>query len=141
MPNVIKQAPETDADPARLRTVDITGKQRPTRKRQRPAVMPDMLDVMEIRASARRDFTTNDTIRGARAAAALAAQDKSAKRAGGLTHLTKPKHVMSRWVAFVPTGRLAALTPAQARSLRRRSTRAELLDLPEHQRLMIGVRL
>lgn len=141
MPNVIKQAPETDADPARLRTVGITGKQRPTRKRQRPAVMPDMLDAMEIRASARRDFTTNDTIRGARAAAALAAQDKGAKRAGGPTHLTAAKPLARRWVAFVPTGRLAALTPAQARSLRRRSTRAELLALAPHERLMIGLQL
>lgn len=138
MPNVIKQAPETDADPARLHNIDMTGRQqRPTRKRQRPAGRPDALDVMEIRARARRDFTTNDTIRGARAAAALAAQDKASKRAGGPG--SAPKSLAKRWGRFYISGG-ARLTVAQARSLRRRSTIHELLCLDRRQASLIGFR-
>lgn len=56
---------------------------------------------------------------------------------GGVT----ARSVRQRWGAFLlQTGR-ASLTPAQRRSVRRRSTRVELLSLTSGERLLIGAQL
>lgn len=136
-----KIVPSNPADPATMPNVDVTGRQRPRRQRQRPAERPDMLDVMEIRQRARAQFPTNDTIRAVRSAAALAAQDKAARMRGGQTCAgAARKPIMRRWGAFLQQ-RGTRLTVAQARSLRQRSTRAELLSLDVQQRALIGLHL
>lgn len=133
-----KIVPSSPADPAAMPNVDITGRQRPRRQRQRRAVMPDALAGMEIRQQARAQFPTNDTILGVRASARLSAQDKAGMVRGG-DH-TDPKPIMRRWGAFLQQ-RGTRLTVAQARSLRQRSTRAELLSLDAQQRALIGLHL
>jgi hypothetical protein len=111
-----------------------------TRKRQRPAERPTTSDVLEIRERARRQFPTNDVILAARATARLSAQDKADRR-GGRSQAPERTSLRRRWGAFLLQTARSGLTPAQARSVRRRSTRDELLALDDWERTMLGVRL
>lgn len=111
-----------------------------TRKRQRPAERPDASDVLDIREHARRQFPTNDVILAARATARLSAQDKADRRSGR-SQAPERTSLRRRWGAFLLQTARSGLTPAQARSVRRRSTRAELLALDNWERTMLGVRL
>jgi hypothetical protein len=79
----------------------------------------------------------NETVLLCRAAARLAAQDRATRswRGPGGDH---PRPIRQRWGAFLlQTGR-GRLTVAQARSLRRRSTRDELLALDAFERQLLG---
>jgi len=79
----------------------------------------------------------NETVLVCRAAARLAAQDRAARARGGAGR-SQPRQILWRWGSFlVQTGR-GHLTVAQARSVRRRSTRDELLSLAWYEKRMIG---
>lgn len=96
--------------------------------------------MMDIRDTAREQFRTNGTILAARSTARQSAQDK-ANRRQGTSQAPARTSLRRRWGAFLLQTARSGLTTAQARSLRRRSTRAELLELDVHERLMLGVRL
>jgi len=165
MPNVLKEAPETPADPKRLRSVDVTGRQRPAAMRrmrdhfEAPSVEwahrmdafePDCTGMApgprrqrdaDRRRQAHADGrgATNETVLACRSGTRQQQIDRSAmrKQGGGGEH---PVSIRQRWGAFlVQTGR-GKLTAAQARSVRRRSTREEIGEMTFAEQRMIGVR-
>lgn len=127
------------ADPHLMRSNDVTGAQWPVRHRQRPE-RPDDLQIMEIRAQARQQFATNGTILAARSTARQSAQDK-ANRRHGTSQAPARTSLRRRWGAFLLQTARSGLTIAQARSLRRRSTEVELIELTDYEFKMIGFKL
>jgi hypothetical protein len=124
---------ETSADPRRLPSVDITGRQRlaaPRRQRDAARRGQALVDGQGV---------VNDMVLLCRAAARLAAQDRAARQRQGPGG-EHPRPIRQRWGAcLVQTGR-ASLTAAQARSVRRRSTLDEIYSLTFVERIMLGVR-
>jgi hypothetical protein len=108
----------------------------PQRPRAR-LLRPDAMRVMEIQAWARSAFPTHDMIKLCRSAAALARQDKAQRRHGGPGN--GPKPVRRRWGAYLLQTGATRLTARQRRSLRRRSTYAELMRLSEGERRILWV--
>jgi hypothetical protein len=134
MPDVIMRSKETSADPRRLPSVDITGRQRlaaPRRQRDAARRGQALVDGQGV---------INDMVLLCRAAARLAAQDRAARQRQGPGGERPTLTLRGRWGAFLlQTGR-ASLTVAQARSVRRRSTLDEIYSLTFGERIMLGVR-
>lgn len=158
---------DTPADPAQLRSVDVTGRQRPAatrRMRDRFEALGELpsvewahrMDAFEPdctgmapgprrqrdadrRRQAHADGrgATNDMVALCRSGTRQQQVDRAAMRKQG----RGGEHTVSirqRWGAFLmQTGR-SRLTAAQARSVRRRSTRDELDTLSRGEMIMIG---
>lgn len=136
---VLVEARETPADPKLMRGIDVTGRQAPkvARRRAPRAVRPDAVRAMEIAAWARATFPPNPTVVACRIQAGFSSERAAAKRHGGPA--ARPTPVRRRWGAFLLARGAVRLTPAQARSLRRRSTLPELFSLSPAERRMIGL--
>jgi len=139
MVRIIKIARDTPADPDRLRNIDITGREREPRYRQRP-VRPDAQRIEEIREQARQQFELNPMVALCRSGTRQAEIDRAERRkqgAGGTT----PRPIKQRWSAFLIQAGQSRLTATQKRSLCRRSTREELLALAPYLRQYLGAKL
>lgn len=111
-------------------------------KTRQPAKRPSVLDVIEIRERARQQFEPNPMVELCRSGTRQAAADRAARTFGGqASELGSGMSIRQRWGAFLlQTGR-RSLTVAQARSLRRRSTREELDTLSRGELRMLGVKV
>jgi hypothetical protein len=124
---------ETSADPRRLPSVDITGRQRlaaPRRQRDAARRGQALVDGQGV---------INETVLLCRAAARLAAQDKAARQRQG-SGGQHPRPIRQRWGAFLLQTSRASLTVAQTRSVRRRSTLDEIYSLTFGERIILKVR-
>jgi hypothetical protein len=132
MPEVIMRSKETSADPRRLPSVDITGRQRPASpRRQRDAARRGqaLIDGQGV---------VNETVLACRSGARQQQIDRAAMRKQGRGGERPTLTLRGRWGAFLlQTGR-GHLTIAQARSVRRRSTRDELDTLSRGEMITIG---
>jgi hypothetical protein len=134
MPKVIKETRETRADPKRLPTVDITGRQRlaaPRRQRDAARRGQALVDGQGM---------VNDMVLLCRSGTRQQQIDRAAMRKQGRGGERPTLTLRGRWGAFLlQTGR-GHLTIAQARSVRRRSTLDEIYSLTFDERIMLGVR-
>ncbi len=123
---------DTPADPGQLRSVDVTG-------RQRPAVPRRQRDADRRRqAHADGQGVVNDVVLLCRSGTLQAAVDRYNRMTIPNAQAPARTSIRQRWGAFLlQTGR-TRLTTAQARSIRRRSTMDELGELSDHELTMIG---